>query len=152
MLVTPRVRAATPRGGAAASVWRVVERGPLPHAMCQSWRGPGLASAVGGMHGAPMAGDLFTLADPDLVVGLDIIHESGQRGGTCRMTGQAAMQADRHHLRLGLAFFVQEVERVLHVSEILIAGIEALYLDIAHIVGIQGVRDNQLRFAVDILP
>ena len=57
------------------------------------------------------------------------------------------MQADGEHFRGGGAFFVEHVEGVLQVLEELLAAVEALDLGEAHVVGVQGVGDDQVRLA-----
>ena len=49
--------------------------------------------------------------DPDPVVGEDVVDEAGEGGGAAGAADQAAVQADRHHLRAaGLALGVEGVE------------------------------------------
>ena len=77
-----------------------------------------------------MVGDIDTARNPDLVVALHVIKEARQRCSACWPPDQAAMQADRQHLRLAqsmrVTFAIQYVENVLQVVEELGAGIEKL--------------------------
>ncbi|MNC17434.1 hypothetical protein D3C75_653140 [compost metagenome] len=57
------------------------------------------------------------------------------------------MQADRQHLRSLGAFGVEHVERIFQVFEEVVALVETLDLGEAHVVGVQGVRDHQVRLA-----
>ena len=60
----------------------------------------------------PVTGDVGAGRDPDPVMLLDVVQETLQAGETPRPADQAAMQADRHHLRRGLAFGVEHVEGI----------------------------------------
>ena len=55
------------------------------------------------------------------------------------------MKADRQHFRRDLALGVERVEQILEIGVELIAGIEALRRRKSHVVGIERVRDHELR-------
>ena len=58
------------------------------------------------------------------------------------------MQANGKHLRRLAAFGIQHVEGILEVLEEIVARVETLDLGEAHVVGVQGVRNHQVRLAV----
>jgi hypothetical protein len=75
-----------------------------------------------------------------------VVEEAGERRGPARAAGEAAVQADRHHLRLpGGAFGIEHVEAVLEIGEELVAGVEALVGGEAHVVGVERVGDDEVR-------
>jgi hypothetical protein len=92
----------------------------------------------------PMVGDVDAPCHPDILMGTDVIQEPGQSRGASGAAGEAAMEADRHHLRRSFAFCVQRVEAVLEIGEELVARIEALRGRKAHVVGIQRIGHDQL--------
>ena len=97
----------------------------------------------------PVPGDVDAPRDPDLLVRRDVIEETRQRRGAPGTADEPAMQADRHHLRRGLAFRIERVESVLQIGEELVAGIEALRRGEAHVVGVERIgHDQLLPFAV----
>ena len=58
---------------------------------------------------------------------------------------QAAVHADRHHLRPVVALGVEHVEGVAQVGEEVIAGVEALRRREAHVVGVERVGHDEVR-------
>ena len=76
------------------------------------------------MLGSPMAGDIHTASYPHPVVRFEVIEEALQRAEAAGAADQAAMQADRQHLRRFRAFFVEHVERITQVLEERLAMIE----------------------------
>ena len=91
----------------------------------------------------PMARDVDAPRDPDLVVPPHVVEEARERSDAPGAADQAAMQSDRQHLRriesLRVAFGVQHVERILEVCVELLAAVEALRGDEAHVVGVQRI-------------
>jgi hypothetical protein len=55
------------------------------------------------------------------------------------------MQADRHHLRRRRAFGIEHVKTVLQIGEELLPAAKALRIDEAHVVGIERIRDDEMR-------
>ena len=78
---------------------------------------------------------------------LDVLDEALEGGQACRTSHQAAVQADGEHLRCLCTLGIQDVEGVLEVVEEVIALVETLHLGEAHVVGVQGVGDHQVRLA-----
>src|SRR6266568_3967718 len=72
----------------------------------------------------PVPGDVDAAADPDPVVALDMVEEALQRREPPRPPGEAAMEADRHHLRPFGALGVEHVEGVAQIGEELLAAVE----------------------------
>src|SRR5262245_52724465 len=64
----------------------------------------------------PMAGDVPSAGDPDIVVLHHIVEQPFEAGCAGGMSSQAHVQADRHHFRLGGAFTVKHVEGIAHES------------------------------------
>src|ERR1700730_15957038 len=77
-----------------------------------------------GKAGHPVAGDVLAAAYPHLVVAQDVLNKVDQRLGATGMTGQAHMQADRHHSRALGSLLVEEVEAVAQKREEVLAGAE----------------------------
>src|SRR5258708_1812230 len=100
----------------------------------------------------PVAGDLHAPADPDLVVFLHVVEERRRRGYARGPAGEAAMQADRQHLRRRLAFRIEYVERVLQIREELTAAVETLRRCKAHIVGVERIGHDENRLFPDQFP
>src|SRR6185312_881273 len=101
---------------------------------------------------APVPRDIDATTHPYIVVPLDVVEEARQRGGARRTPGDAAMQADRQHLRALRAFGIQHVESVFQITEKLLATVETLRRDIAHVVGVERVRHDELRLASGQFP
>src|ERR1700753_3280362 len=100
---------ATASAGAAALSWSMVS---------------GMSGSSGRerMHRLPVPGDVDAAADPDPLVALHVVEEALERADAARLAEQAAVHADAHHLRRGLAFGVEGVEAVLQVVEEVVAG------------------------------
>ena len=65
---------------------------------------------------------------------------------------EAAVQPHRHHLRAAAAaFLVEAVEAVLQVLEEVLAGVEALRRGKAHVVGVEGVGNDEVLAAIRLL-
>ena len=88
--------------------------------------------------------DIHAAADPDLMVLLYVVKKPLQRGEPARPPGQPAVQANRHHSWDFFTFLIEHIKRVFQVIEKLLAGVEALRCDEAHIVGVETVRHYQL--------
>ena len=58
----------------------------------------------------PVAGDVDAPRHPDPLMRRDVIEEARERRGAARAADEAAMEADRHHLRRGLALRIERVE------------------------------------------
>ena len=99
---------------------------------------------------APVVGDLLTGTDPYLVVLLDIVKETLQRAETARTPQQPAMHPHGHHLRRGFPLGVQHVKAVFQVGIKLLRGVEPLGGGKAHVVGVEGVRHDQVRSAAAV--
>src|SRR6516164_10968647 len=69
----------------------------------------------------PMAGDVPVAGDPDIVVLHHVIEQPFEAGRASRMAGQAHVQADRHHFRMGRPLAVEDVEGIAHEGEPVVA-------------------------------
>lgn len=94
---------------------------------------------------APVVGDLLPGADPHLVVLLDIVKETLQRAETARTPKQSAVHPHGHHLRRGFTLGVQHVKAVFQIGIKLLRGVEPLGGGEAHVVGVEGIRHDQVR-------
>ena len=91
----------------------------------------------------PMERDVDAAGHPDPVVALRIVEEAGERRGAPRPAGEAAVQADRHHLGLTRRTFgVEEIKGVLEIGVKLIPRVETLRRRKAHIVGVERIGDD----------
>ena len=100
----------------------------------------------------PVPGYVHAPAEPDPVMLQYVIKEPLQRGRPARPADNAAVQSDGHHLRRRLPFPVEQVEGILQVGEKLLPAIESLAGSETHVVGVQGIRDYQVRLAVHHFP
>lgn len=64
------------------------------------------------MRRGPMLGDVETAANPYVVQGGDVVQETRQAECACRVSNQAHVQADGHHLWLRRPFRTEHVYRV----------------------------------------
>ena len=99
-----------------------------------------------------MAGDINAAGEPDIGPGLGMFDKPLQRGDPPGAAHKTTMQTDRHHARYRGAFLVQSVKAIAQVGKKLIPGIETLGGAEAHIVGVQGVGDDQVIFAIHFGP
>src|SRR5690606_26072710 len=100
-----------------------------------------------GMMFHPMPGDVDTARQPDSLVALHIVDEALQRSRAAGPADEAAVKADAHHGRASLpAFFIERVESVFQIGEELITRVKALRRGETHIVGIERIGDDDLRF------
>jgi hypothetical protein len=113
---------------------------------------PSRASSGRWMLAPPMLGDLVASADPDPVVALDVIAETGKRGGGRWLAGETAMQSDSHHLRRLLAFAVERIEIVAQRDEEILCLTPAQATREARAVVVERVRDDEMRPAVIVGP
>src|SRR5436853_538262 len=97
------------------------------------------------MHGVPMARNIDAPCDPHPLALANMVEETNESRGTAGPPGEAAMQADRHHLGCMLAFGIEHVERVSQIDEQVVGVAKTLRIDEPHIVGVEGVRNNQVR-------
>src|SRR6187402_358967 len=92
----------------------------------------------------PVLRDVDTAGDPDLLAS-HVLEEALERGESAGPADQPAVQADRHHA----AFLgIQDVEAVLEVVEEVVARVEALRGGEAHVVRVERVGHDELRFSV----
>jgi hypothetical protein len=99
-----------------------------------------------------MAGDINPPADPDILVLLNVIQKSSQRGSAARATYQPAVQTNAHHLGAFIGLAVQYVERVPQIGKELVAGIKPLIGGKAHVIVVQRIRDNEVWPAMGHIP
>ena len=99
-----------------------------------------------------MVRNIYSPADPDLVVFLNMIDESLEGVNTPRPTDQPAMQTDRHHPRNFSALEVERIEAVAQIAEKLIARVEPLGHCKTHIICIEGIGHHQVIFVGDPSP
>src|SRR3954463_9272942 len=115
-----------------------------------SSRGAGLRSAIPslriGMVLQPVARDVDAAGDPDLLAA-HILEKALERGESPGPADEPAVQADRHHPRHALAFFVENVEGILEVGEELVARVESLGRGETHVVRVQRIGHHELGLA-----
>ena len=133
-----------PEGGTAGSAGHLRCHGRPVSKRCRRWAvitgGPGTDAVRSSAARCRRGGD------PDPVVRLDVVEEARQRGDAPRPADEAAVQADRQHLRRrSAALGVQHVEGVAQVGEELVPAVEALGGREAHVVGVERVRDDEVR-------
>src|SRR6202043_3038090 len=92
-----------------------------------------------------MLRDLQSGRYPDALVAQHIIEKPHQRCRAARTADGPTMQAERNHLRRRRAFGIEHVKTVLQIAEERLATAKALRIDEAHVVGIERVRDNEMR-------
>ena len=98
----------------------------------------------------PVLGDIDATGDPYLVVGLDVIEEAFQRREASRSSGDPTVQPDGEHLGCRVALGVEHVEGVTQVLEEVLTVVEALGAGEAHVIGVQGVGDDEMRHLLAI--
>src|SRR5438128_3029748 len=108
-------------------------------------RGAGLICSTMRMMFQPVAGDVDAACDPDFAFPARIAQKAFQRREAPRPADEAAVQPDRHHAP---ALGMKNVQRVLQVIEELLAGIETLRRREAHVVGVERIRNHELRLAI----
>ena len=92
-----------------------------------------------------MLGDVEAGRDPHAVMPGEVVEEADERRRATRPPDQPAVQAHRHHPRRAFAFRVEQVKGVAQVGEEVVALAEALRNDEAHVVGIERIRDQEVR-------
>ena len=96
----------------------------------------------------PVVGNVKAAAEPHPCVALDVVEEARQGCSTSGTSDQATVQTDRHHLGSSFALGIEHVEAILQVGEELIATIEPLVRGKTHVVGVQRIRNDQVRLAI----
>src|SRR3546814_2997108 len=91
----------------------------------------------------PMARDIDAAADPDTGMPLDVVEEALEAGGAGRVTGNAQMQADRHHLRRARALAIKHVESIAQGLEELARGRDGSEHDLGVVVR-EAVGDEEM--------
>src|SRR6266850_6002926 len=120
--------------------------GPGP----MSKRGAGFICSAMRMMFQPVPRDIDAPRDPQLRLFARIAQKAFQRREPPGPAAEAAMQPDRHHAP---ALGMKNVQRVLQVIEELLAGIEALRRREAHVVGVERIRNDELRLAIaNVIP
>src|SRR5258708_2065853 len=94
------------------------------------------------MLAVPMAGDIDPPRNPNAIALLEIIKKTGKHR---RPANQPAMEPHRHHLGGPLALGIEHVERILEISEELIAIAKTLRVGESHVVGIERVWNDEMR-------
>src|ERR1700712_2340885 len=94
---------------------------------------------------APVPRDIDASRDPDAIILFDVIKKALQRAESARSSEQAAMHANGEHLGCIAALFVEDIERIAQVREERVRRFETLWRGEAHVVGIERVRNDQLR-------
>src|SRR3954465_8131378 len=99
----------------------------------------------------PMPRNLYSPADPDPLMLQHIIEKALQRLDSSRPPDDPAMQPDRQHLRCiqsrRVAFTVQRIEGRLEIFEKLHSGVETLCRREAHVIRIERIRNDEVRYA-----
>ena len=93
----------------------------------------------------PMLGDVEPARDPHALARGNVVEKSRQTRGASGAARKPAVQPDRHHLGRALALGVEQVEYILEIGEEVFAGVEALGIDEAHVVGVERVRNDEVR-------
>ena len=101
---------------------------------------------------APVGGDVAAGGDPGAALGLDVVDEVGEALDAAGASDEAAVQADRHHLRAArLALGVEHVEGVAQVDEIVLGVVEGSRRE-PHVVALEAVGDDELLAALVLAP
>src|SRR5689334_22608529 len=99
----------------------------------------------------PMPRNLYSLADPDPLMLQHIIEKALQRTDSSRPSDDPAVQPDRQHLGCiqsrRVAFTVQRVEGRLEILEKLHPRVETLCGREAHVIRIERIRNDEVRYA-----
>ena len=102
--------------------------------------------------GDPVTRDVRAPADPDVLMPRDVIQEALERLAASGPAAEPAVQADRHHLRRVFAFPIETVEGRAQVVRELGGGRKAIHCRKAHVVAIEGVRNDEVSFSAHALP
>src|ERR1700742_193151 len=94
--------------------------------------------------GVPMLRDLQPCRYPHPVVFCDVVKKAHQGGCAARPAYDSAVQSDRHHLGRYLSLGVENVKAILQICKKLVAATKALCVDETHIIGVEGVRYDQV--------
>src|SRR5262245_7815938 len=141
-----KIRSRSPTAPPAASRRRRACSAGPPRRRSERWLSEGQAACrlsdiegAGGekLHvGVPVLRDIEPRRHPDALVPYDVVEEAHQGRRAAGPSDQAAVQADRHHLRRRCPFSIKHVKTVLQISEEFLAPAKALRVDEAHVVGI----------------
>src|SRR4029453_18800308 len=97
---------------------------------------------------SPMVGDVEAATKPHPFVALYIIEEASQGCRPPRTSDEATVQTDRHHFGSGFTLGIEDVEAIPQIGEELLAAIKPLVGGESHIVGVQRIRNDQVRHTV----
>lgn len=120
------------RAGAEGSACRAGDGKRRKRAAASS----GLGQRPVGMVLDPVSGDVDAPADPHLVVLQDVVEEARKTRRPRRPPQDPVVHRHRHHLGLGLALGVEDVEGVLEIGEVFLAGVQAAELAESRIVAL----------------
>ena len=104
------------------------------------------------MNTPPMLGDLAAGADPHTVASRDVIEKLDEPGDPAGAAGQPVVQSQRHQLGMVGALRVHDLEAIDHVAGKIIAGREAAILIEPVVVGLKGIRNDQVARIADRHP
>src|SRR5262245_10432078 len=93
----------------------------------------------------PMLRDIAPGRDEDALKARNVIEKAREACGAAGPAGETAVQPDRHHLRRALALGIEEIERIPQIHKEVVSMDEALRIDEAHVVGVEAVRDDEVR-------
>src|SRR5262249_19144754 len=93
----------------------------------------------------PMARDIDPARNPHVAAWGEVIEKTNESPCPAWASNQPAMQPNRHHLGRAFALAIEHVEGVLEICKQLIPGAETLRVDETHIVGIERVRNDEMR-------
>src|SRR5688500_1108426 len=93
----------------------------------------------------PVPGNVDAARHPYFVVPRNVIEEALERQSASRPPDEAAMETHRHHLgRAEPSLFIEAIEAVPQIGQELIPAVEALRSSEAHVIGIEGVGDDEM--------
>src|SRR5215470_1662627 len=101
-----------------------------------------LSRTRGRMLRAPVAGDLAARGEPDAPAALGVLEEAGEPARPARPARDPAVQADRHHARLGRALLPELVEGVAEIGGEVVGHLERAAPE-ADVVGIQRIGNDE---------
>src|SRR6516164_10069722 len=104
------------------------------------------------MDASPMLGDLASGADPHTVAGGDVIEKLDETGDPSGAAGQPVVQRQRHQLGMVGTLRIHDLKAIDHVAGKIIAGREAAILIEPVVVGLEGIRNDQVARIADRYP
>src|SRR5271169_4929530 len=104
------------------------------------------------MNTPPMLGDLASSADPHTVASRDVIEKLDEPGDPAGAAGQPVVQSQRHQLGMVGALRVHDLEAIDHVAGKIIAGRETAIFVEPVVIGLEGIRNDQVTRAADRNP